>query len=207
MIAANIAADLTAWARLLGFRDDAELKNATPDTLRYRVWHIPARLVRHARKRILKISPDWPGMRRSSPAGTGSALSQHPADQHKPPRRQRKETPGPRGSRPRPGHTGQHPMPPAGTQPDTKLKNGLNYGTQGKPGEPDSLRLACRPTMSVALKTAALLPQMRSSAKGGVIKACIARQLGSAAQQILLGFGSTTETLKEIIGRGLGLWL
>ena len=23
-------------------------------------WHIPARLVRHARKRILKISPDWP---------------------------------------------------------------------------------------------------------------------------------------------------
>ncbi len=60
MIAANIAADLTAWARLLGFRDDAELKNATPDTLRYRAWHIPARLVRHARKRILKISPDWP---------------------------------------------------------------------------------------------------------------------------------------------------
>ncbi len=26
----------------------------------YRIWHIPARLVRHARKRILKISPDWP---------------------------------------------------------------------------------------------------------------------------------------------------
>lgn len=34
--------------------------DATPDTLRYRIWHIPARLVRHARKRILKISPDWP---------------------------------------------------------------------------------------------------------------------------------------------------
>jgi hypothetical protein len=60
VIAANIAADLTAWARLLGFRDDEELRNATPDTLRYRVWRIPARLVRHARKRILKISPDWP---------------------------------------------------------------------------------------------------------------------------------------------------
>jgi Transposase DDE domain group 1 len=60
VIAANIAADLTAWARLLGFRDDEELRNATPDTLRYRVWHIPARLARHARRRILKISPDWP---------------------------------------------------------------------------------------------------------------------------------------------------
>ena len=60
VIAANIAADLTAWARLLGFRDDDELSNATPDTLRYRVWHIPARLARHARRRVLKISPDWP---------------------------------------------------------------------------------------------------------------------------------------------------
>ena len=26
----------------------------------YRIWHIPARLVRHARQRILRISPDWP---------------------------------------------------------------------------------------------------------------------------------------------------
>ena len=37
-----------------------ELREADPDTLRYRVWHIPARLARHARKRILGISPDWP---------------------------------------------------------------------------------------------------------------------------------------------------
>ena len=60
MIAANIAADLTAWARLLGFHDQEDLRDADPDTLRYRIWHLPARLVRHARKRILKISPDWP---------------------------------------------------------------------------------------------------------------------------------------------------
>jgi hypothetical protein len=59
-LAANIAADLTSWARLLGLYDQEELKDAEPDTLRYRIWHIPARLVRHARKRILKISPDWP---------------------------------------------------------------------------------------------------------------------------------------------------
>jgi hypothetical protein len=60
VIAANIAADLTAWTRLLGFGDDPDLREADPDTLRYRVWHIPARLARHARERVLKISPDWP---------------------------------------------------------------------------------------------------------------------------------------------------
>ncbi len=59
-LAANIAADLTAWARLLCFHDDPELRDATPDTLRYRIWHLPARLARHARKRTLKISPAWP---------------------------------------------------------------------------------------------------------------------------------------------------
>lgn len=60
VLAANIAADLTAWARLLGLHDHEDLRNAAPDTLRYRIWHLPARLVRHARQRILKISPDWP---------------------------------------------------------------------------------------------------------------------------------------------------
>ena len=59
VIAANIAADLTAWTRLLGFADP-ELRAANPDTLRYRIWHIPARLARHARKRVLKISHRWP---------------------------------------------------------------------------------------------------------------------------------------------------
>jgi hypothetical protein len=60
VIAANIAADLAAWTRLLGHCDDDELRNADPGTLRYRIWHIPARLARHARQRTLAISPDWP---------------------------------------------------------------------------------------------------------------------------------------------------
>jgi len=60
VIAANIAADLAAWTRLLGHCDDAELRDACPGTLRYRIWHIPARLAHHARQRILKISPGWP---------------------------------------------------------------------------------------------------------------------------------------------------
>jgi hypothetical protein len=57
VLAANIAADLTAWARLLGLHDQPDLRDADPDMLRYRIWHLPARLVR---QRILKISPDWP---------------------------------------------------------------------------------------------------------------------------------------------------
>jgi hypothetical protein len=49
---------LTSWTRLLGLHDQEGLRDAEPDTPR--IWHIPARLVRHARNRILKISPDWP---------------------------------------------------------------------------------------------------------------------------------------------------
>jgi hypothetical protein len=60
VVAANIAADLQAWARLLGLYDQEDLRDAEPDTLRYRLWHIPGRLVRHARRRTLKISRDWP---------------------------------------------------------------------------------------------------------------------------------------------------
>jgi hypothetical protein len=58
--AANIAADLAAWTRLLGLHDHEELRDADPDTLRYRIWHLPARLARHARQRTLAISGSWP---------------------------------------------------------------------------------------------------------------------------------------------------
>ena len=56
VLAANIAADLSAWCRLLGLYDCDDLKDAEPGTLRYRLWALPARLVRHARARVLKIS-------------------------------------------------------------------------------------------------------------------------------------------------------
>jgi hypothetical protein len=58
-VAANIAADLQAWCRLLGLHDIDDLKDAEPGTLRSRLWHVPGRLVRHARRRTLKISRDW----------------------------------------------------------------------------------------------------------------------------------------------------
>ncbi|QYC39017.1 hypothetical protein Nocox_39745 [Nonomuraea coxensis DSM 45129] len=60
MLVANLAADLDAWTRLLGLHDDPELARAEPQTLRYCLWHLPARLVCHARRRILKISATWP---------------------------------------------------------------------------------------------------------------------------------------------------
>jgi hypothetical protein len=60
VLAANIAADLAAWTRLLGLYDCDDLKDAEPGTLRYRLLSLPARLVRHARARVLKISRTWP---------------------------------------------------------------------------------------------------------------------------------------------------
>ncbi|MFC4016315.1 IS1380 family transposase [Nonomuraea purpurea] len=60
VLTCNLAADLDAWTRLLGLHDDAELARAEPQTLRFCLWHLPARLVSHARRRILKISATWP---------------------------------------------------------------------------------------------------------------------------------------------------
>jgi hypothetical protein len=60
MLAANLAGDLEAWTGLLGLHDVDGLAEAEPDTLRYRLCHLPARLVRHARRRMLKIPDTWP---------------------------------------------------------------------------------------------------------------------------------------------------
>lgn len=60
ILAANIAADLTAWMRLLGLHDQSDLAHAEPDTLRYRLLHLPAKLATHARRRILSIPDTWP---------------------------------------------------------------------------------------------------------------------------------------------------
>jgi hypothetical protein len=59
-LAANIAADLHAWTRLLGLYDKPDLVHAEPETSRYRRWHVPATLARHARRRALAIAGTWP---------------------------------------------------------------------------------------------------------------------------------------------------
>jgi len=60
VLAANLACDLAAWTRLLGLHDQPDLAHAEPDTLRYRLWHLPARLASHARRRWLNIANTWP---------------------------------------------------------------------------------------------------------------------------------------------------
>lgn len=60
VLAANIAADLEVWNRLLGFHDDPDLAHAEPKTMRFRIYAVPARLVRHARRRRLHLDRDWP---------------------------------------------------------------------------------------------------------------------------------------------------
>jgi hypothetical protein len=60
MLAANLAADLDAWLRLLALHDIDGLADAEPDTMRFRLYHLPARLADHARHRWLRIERTWP---------------------------------------------------------------------------------------------------------------------------------------------------
>jgi hypothetical protein len=52
------AQDLTCWAQALLL--DGALAVAEPKTLRYRLWHVAARMVRHARRTILRLQATWP---------------------------------------------------------------------------------------------------------------------------------------------------
>ena len=52
------AQDLTVWAQVLLL--DGALALAEPKTLRYRLWHMAARVVRHARRTILRRQRSWP---------------------------------------------------------------------------------------------------------------------------------------------------
>ena len=60
MLAANLACDLDAWLRLLGLHDIDGLTDAEPQTMRFRLYHLPARLAAHARKRRMRIAATWP---------------------------------------------------------------------------------------------------------------------------------------------------
>jgi hypothetical protein len=52
------AQDLTVWAQALLL--DGDLAVAEPKTLRYRLLHVAARVVRHARRTILRLQRSWP---------------------------------------------------------------------------------------------------------------------------------------------------
>lgn len=56
--AVAIGIDLLAWTRLLALEGD--LAKAEPGTLRYRLLHVGARIVRGGHRRHLKIPTTWP---------------------------------------------------------------------------------------------------------------------------------------------------
>jgi len=54
-----LAANLLACYRQLAL-PEGDLRDAAPKLLRYRLWHLPARLTRGQRKRWLHLREDWP---------------------------------------------------------------------------------------------------------------------------------------------------
>jgi hypothetical protein len=52
------AQDLTCWTQALLL--DGALALAEPKALRYRLLHVAARVVRHARRMILRLQRSWP---------------------------------------------------------------------------------------------------------------------------------------------------
>ncbi|MEV4115466.1 IS1380 family transposase [Nonomuraea sp. NPDC049695] len=60
MLTANLGHDLDCWLRLLTLHDQDDLEHAEPDTMRYRLYHLTARLAARARRRHLRIERTWP---------------------------------------------------------------------------------------------------------------------------------------------------
>ena len=58
LLAVGMACDLLAWLRLLCLSGD--LATAEPKTLRYRLLHTAARLIRGQRRRTIRIPQTWP---------------------------------------------------------------------------------------------------------------------------------------------------
>ena len=120
--AANIAADLSAWCRLLGLYDTTTSRTPTRTRCATGCWAPPARLVRHARTRVLKISRTWPWKgaflacwQRLCACPTG--LTSHPVPRpgKEPPRRGR--------SRAARAHRAA-PLPTGTCEPDTTVETG-----------------------------------------------------------------------------------
>jgi hypothetical protein len=59
MMTVTMAADLVRWFQLLCF--DGSWRNARPKTMRWGIFHAPGRLVRKARRRVVRIIDGWPG--------------------------------------------------------------------------------------------------------------------------------------------------
>ncbi|MFD4976158.1 transposase [Streptomyces sp. NPDC058424] len=60
VLATTIAADLDAWTRLLLLHDEPKLARSEAETIRMKLYHLPARLTTHARRRTLHLDRTWP---------------------------------------------------------------------------------------------------------------------------------------------------
>jgi len=86
----QIAADLTAWLRLLALLEP--LQACEPKALRYRLLHVPARLVRSGQWRQPRFRPAGPGPHRSSRSSPGSPRSRNRSDTARQPTTRTSET-------------------------------------------------------------------------------------------------------------------
>lgn len=90
VLAAAIVADVGTWTRILLLRDELELAAAETETIRRKLYHLPARLAMHARRRILHLDPSWPGRRPSArPVSTSQTSRPSPDGRPRPPRKTR----------------------------------------------------------------------------------------------------------------------
>jgi hypothetical protein len=60
VLAAALDTDLDAWTRLLLLHEEPDLAKAEPETIRMKLYHLPARLTAHARRRTLHLDRTWP---------------------------------------------------------------------------------------------------------------------------------------------------
>ena len=74
--ASMIACILLSWLKLLAL--DGSLARAEPKTLRYRILHAAARLVRGGRRRTLKIAATWPWAEEITTAWQRTQVVPHP---------------------------------------------------------------------------------------------------------------------------------
>jgi hypothetical protein len=66
LAAVCIAGDRVRWFQLLCLR--GHFARAEPNTLRWRLWHAPARVIRHAGRDIVRTLDGWPAVLAILPA-------------------------------------------------------------------------------------------------------------------------------------------
>ncbi len=110
-VAATIACDLLCWLRLLCLH--GPLATAEPKTLRYRLLHTAARIVRGQRKRKIKIPQTWPWANQLAACFLATF-----ALPHRPDVAQQTPVPNPK-DQPRTVEPGAHPTRQSGQQPKT----------------------------------------------------------------------------------------